>query len=69
MNNVLKIQQVINQYRAYKEYKEMLEKEQPETIKYYKVFEMGLLRELAELKAESPNSFRFACALDKLIMN
>lgn len=69
MKNTFKIQNLIGRYKAYVRYKEMVEKNQPETISHYKLFEMDTLREIAQLKAESPSSFRFACALDKLILN
>lgn len=69
MKNTIKIKKLIGRYKAYVRYKEMVENKQPESLEYYKMFEMDALREIAELKAESPASFKFACALDKLILN
>lgn len=69
MKNTIKIKKLIGRYKAYVRYKEMVAKQQPESIEYYKIFEMDTLREIAELKAESPTSFRFACALNKLVLN
>lgn len=69
MKNTFKIQKLIGRYKAYVRYKEMAQKELPESIEYYKFIEMDALREIAELKAESPTSFRFACAIDRMILN
>ena len=69
MKNTLKIKKAISRYKAYKRYKAMVQKDQPESIEYYKFYEMDILRELATLRAESPNSFRVACALDRVILN
>jgi len=69
MKNTFKIQKLIGHYKSYVQYKEIIQEERPEVVGYYKFIEMDALREIAELKAENPASFRFACALDKLILN
>lgn len=69
MRNTLKIQKAINRYKALQRYKKMLKDANTDYIEHYNFYEMDMLREIAALKAESPTSFRFACALDKIILN
>jgi len=69
MKNTLKIQKLIGIYKEFTDYSELIKEVQPETLEYYKFIKMDTLREIAKLKSESPTSYRFACALDKLILN
>jgi len=69
MKKTFKIREVIDRYKFYVRYRNIIQETQPEIIEHYKFIEMGTLRELAILKAESPNSYRFACVLNKLLLN
>jgi len=69
MKKTIKIKNLIERYKAFIRYKEMAKKELPESIEYYRFIEMDALREIAKLKAESPTSFKFACAINRLILN
>lgn len=69
MKKTFKIKEVIDRYKFYVRYRDVIQKTQPEIIEHYKFIEIGALRELAILKAENPNSYRFACILNKLLLN
>jgi adenine specific DNA methylase Mod len=67
---VLEIREIVNRYKGYKKYEEqLLTNDKKNYIEDCKTIEYDLLKKLAQLKSESPYSFKLACAIDKLILS